>query len=154
MRALEAYLCCGVLLAGCYKVNSEPTVPLGIAYIPNFEMQECAITRVVDGDTVSVHCGTHEGNVRLVGFDTPETYRPRCPIERFVGERATRALKAELRNAKTITVTSHGRDGYQRALASFKLDGVDLAKIMISKGLAVPYSGGRRIDWCKRLANL
>jgi micrococcal nuclease len=31
------------------------------------------------------------------------------------------------------------------------LDGRDVGRVLIAEGLAVPYSGGRRIDWCARL---
>jgi hypothetical protein len=40
---------------------------------------------VIDGDTIRVAGETF----RLVGFDTPETYRARCPAERELGHRAT-----------------------------------------------------------------
>lgn len=141
-----------VWAAACVAPRQSSDLPNGLAFIPNRAAPECAITRIVDGDTVSVHCGTHAGNVRLVGFDTPETFRPGCSEEKALGERAANVLETELRNATEIRVKSHGRDKYQRALASLWLDGRALADIMDSKGLAVTYDGGRRIDWCQRLA--
>jgi endonuclease YncB( thermonuclease family) len=38
---------------------------------------------VVDGDTIRVGSEV----IRLVGFDTPETYRARCPSERELGNK-------------------------------------------------------------------
>lgn len=150
---IRYWVCCvgAALLTACDGPRALSDLPRGIAYIPNAEHAECAITRVVDGDTIAVHCGTHAGNVRLVGFDTPETHRPGCPQERMLGERAKRTLENVLRTATNISVTSHGRDKYRRALAALRLDGRALAEIMISKHLAVAYDGGRRIDWCRKL---
>src|SRR5688572_11614942 len=46
---------------------------------------------VIDGDTIRVH---HEQpNVRLVGFNAPETRRAACDMERELGGRATRRLR-------------------------------------------------------------
>ena len=138
-------------VAACVSTTRPAGLPTGLAYIPTRDAPGCAVTRVVDGDTISVHCGTTAGNVRLVGYDTPETYRPGCPEEKRLGEAATRALERELRKATRIRVEARGRDKYDRALASLWLDGKALADIMISKGLAVSYDGGKRINWCKRL---
>src|SRR3984893_6799888 len=46
--------------------------------------------RVIDGDTIRVY---HEQpNVRLVGFNAPETRRATCDSERELGAKATRRL--------------------------------------------------------------
>ncbi|OYX24013.1 MAG: hypothetical protein B7Z10_10020, partial [Rhodobacterales bacterium 32-66-7] len=54
----------------------------------------CRILRVVDGDTVTLMCG-EEGmeSARLVGFDTPEKFSPRCLAEFVAAERAAWALR-------------------------------------------------------------
>lgn len=78
---------------------------------------------VVDGDTVNF-AGQ---SIRLVGFDTPETYRAECASERRLGEAATDRL---------------------RDLARLMLDGRDVADIMVGEGLARRYSGGHRQSWC------
>ncbi len=115
---------------------------------------DCVITRVVDGDTVHALCrGSGAERLRLMGYDTPETYRARCSAERRLGDRATRRLRAELARAGDIRMRFYGRDRYQRLLVRLTLDGRDIADTMIAAGLAVRYSGGRRIDWCERLAS-
>ena len=109
----------------------------------------CVIDRVIDGDTVHLSCPNNRGdNLRLMGYDTPETYRPKCSAELRLGTEATRRLVQELNNASTITTEAHGRDKYQRVLAKLYLDNRDVADIMIAAGLAVRYSGGKRINWC------
>jgi endonuclease YncB( thermonuclease family) len=46
---------------------------------------------VVDGDTIRVH--SKQPNVRLVGFNAPETRNATCQAEADLGARATRCLR-------------------------------------------------------------
>ena len=47
--------------------------------------------RVIDGDTIRVH--HKQPNVRLVGFNAPETRGAACEAERELGAKATRRLR-------------------------------------------------------------
>src|SRR5215510_2609036 len=47
--------------------------------------------RVIDGDTVRVYHA--QPNVRLVGFNAPETRHAECPAEFELGAKATRRLR-------------------------------------------------------------
>lgn len=112
----------------------------------------CIIDDVIDGDTVHMSCeGGPNDNLRLMGFDTPETYRAKCATERALGLQAKQFLQQQIAKASSIIPQTHGRDRYQRLLARLYLDGVDVADIMIAAGLAVRYSGGTRINWCAKL---
>ncbi len=91
------------------------------------------------------------GNVRLVGFDTPETFRPGCAAEYALGVKAKKHLDHVLRDADTIVPEMHGVGKYKRPLVQLIVDGKDLADIMVSAGLAVPNHGEKRINWCERL---
>jgi len=123
-----------------------------VAYIPTRQQPLCAITRVVDGDTVHINCTGASKPVRLTGYDTPETYQAKCAAEKALGEAATRHLANVLSNATVIAPRHEGVDKYGRDLASLIVDGKRLADLMIRKGYAVRYDGGRRIDWCNHLA--
>lgn len=101
---------------------------------------------VIDGDTVW-HGRTR---VRLRGFDAPEIFRAKCPIERHKGLIAA---------ARLIDILGHGQpafhargrnlDRYKRTLAVLTVNGQDVAAIMIREGHAVPYRGrGPKHDWC------
>jgi endonuclease YncB( thermonuclease family) len=100
---------------------------------------------VVDGDTISV-----DGKRwRLMGFDTPETYYAKCDSELVRGKAATEHLATLIGAAKRIDLEPSGRnDRYHRGLGVLKLDGVDVAVIMIMAGHARPYHGKRREGWC------
>jgi len=47
------------------------------------------VVRVIDGDTVVLN---FNGNVRLIGVDTPETVHPSKPVEHFGKEASEFAL--------------------------------------------------------------
>lgn len=118
-----------------------------------FAQSGCQIDRVIDGDTVHVSCSNGaNGNLRLMGFDTPETFQPGCPDERALGTKAKIRLQQEIAKANLIEPKTHGPDKYKRLLARLYLDNRDVAEIMIAAGLAVRYSGGKRINWCAKIA--
>lgn len=99
--------------------------------------------RVIDGDTIAVHGAP----VRIIGMDAPEMHG-RCPRETALARRARDRL-AELL-ADGVTIIRRGRDRYGRGLAIVQDGrGRDVAQVMISEGLARPYTGrGRREGWC------
>jgi endonuclease YncB( thermonuclease family) len=109
----------------------------------------CRILRVVDGDTVTLAC-QDEGieSARILGYDTPEKYAPKCTAEFIAAERASWALRTLIQQADRITLTHDGRDQYGRALVRLELDGQDVARAMIRDGHARAYGGGLRGTWC------
>ena len=116
--------------------------------------EACAITQIIDGDTLDLKCaGGPVERIRIMGYDTPETYFAECPAEKRLGDAATNRLRQLAATTSVTRVERHGLDRYQRVLARIWLGGTDLAQTMVSENLAVPYNGGRRISWCDRLAN-
>jgi len=111
----------------------------------------CILDTVVDGDTAMGTCDGRAANLRLTGFDTPETFEPGCEAERALGEAAKTHLARLLQQATLVEVEITGEDHYNRMLAVVRLDGVPLSETMIAADLAVAYAGGTRINWCQRL---
>ncbi|MFW5641616.1 MAG: thermonuclease family protein [Roseicyclus sp.] len=112
----------------------------------------CRVTSVVDGDTVDMTCAaTGPFRARLTGFDTPETFRPGCAAEARAARQATQRLRALVAQAQTVDARLGGTDRFGRRLVGLSLDGRDVGAVLIAEGLAVPYRGGRRIDWCAHL---
>nr|WP_242679142.1 thermonuclease family protein [Rhodobacter calidifons] len=95
--------------------------------------------------------GTGEVKARLLGFDTPEVYTPRCGQELAAGQQATAILRQVLRSGPITAARFEGHDRYGRELVRLEVAGQDVARQMIASGYAVPYSGGRRPDWCRML---
>jgi endonuclease YncB( thermonuclease family) len=109
----------------------------------------CRILAVIDGDTVSAFCpGEGLVRARLEGFDTPESWDPRCLSEWWAGRRATLALRWKLLAAGEIETVLSGSDRYGRRLMTLFLDGENVARAMIAEGHARPYAGGPRAGWC------
>lgn len=113
------------------------------------ESGACRILRVVDGDTVTLMC-PEEGleSARLLGFDTPEKYAPKCTAEFLAAEKASWALRTLIQKAERLELAHEGRDQYGRALVRLTLDGQDVAGLMIRAGHARAYGGGPRGSWC------
>ena len=109
---------------------------------------DCAVTRVVDGDTLHLTCAGTRHKVRLLGFDTPEVSRPGCADEAAAGARATEVLAALVATGPVTDVRFDGQDRYGRDLGALAIGGRDVAAVMLASGLARPYQGGRREGWC------
>jgi len=73
--------------------------------------------RVVDGDTVHI-----DGEkIRIMGLNTPETWRPKCIAEEMLGKQATAYGKVLAEQIGRIE--RHGKDRYGRTLARVYLEG-------------------------------
>ena len=103
--------------------------------------------RVIDGDTVRLHGA--KPDVRLVGFNAPETRRAKCDPERELGGKATHRLR-ELVKAGDLTYEQvacacpPGTEGtmkcnYGRQCGTLRAKGRDVGEILISESLAVPF---------------
>jgi micrococcal nuclease len=110
----------------------------------------CRILSVIDGDTLSVWC-TDRGveRARLVGFDAPELFSPGCASELVAAQTATWALRGLIFGARETDIGFEGRDRYDRALVTLRLDGTSVARRMIKDGHGRAYNGGQRDGWCE-----
>ncbi len=99
----------------------------------------------VDGDTID----HGDDRYRLIGFDTPETFRAQCEAERALGLKAKDRLTEIIQTSGQIElVIQPDLDVHDRFLAVGRSGGQELGKTLISEGLARPYSGGKRRSWC------
>lgn len=103
--------------------------------------------RVIDGDTIRLN--HKKPDVRLVGFNAPETRRAKCEAERELGAKATRRLRDLVRAGQldfeyVACACPPGKEGtrfcnYGRRCGTLKASGKDVGAILISEGLAVPF---------------
>lgn len=120
------------------------------------EIQTKALVKsVYDGDTIKCIFGLQtiaQGkhflwNCRIIEIDTPEI-RGSGPREKAWAY-AARDRVRELIGDKEIDLEIKGQDKYGRLLTKVRLqDGGDLGDLLVTEGLAVPYSGsGEKMDW-------
>jgi endonuclease YncB( thermonuclease family) len=103
--------------------------------------------RVIDGDTLRLN--NEKPNVRLVGFNAPETRRAKCDAERELGGRATRRVRDLVRDQplefeRVACSCPAGKEGtrfcnWGRSCGTLKAGGKDIGEILIAEGLAVPF---------------
>lgn len=89
----------------------------------------------------------HKISIRIIGIDTPEM-RGKCQAEKSKAKEAKVFINRFLRSAKKIRLVEVERGKYFRLLARIEADGQDISRLMIKKGLARPYEGGKRKGWC------
>jgi endonuclease YncB( thermonuclease family) len=106
--------------------------------------------RVIDGDTVRLF--NMKPNVRLVGFNAPETRRAKCDHERELGDQAIRRVR-DLVHSEVLefeyvdcacpagTEETHACN-YGRSCGTLKAGGKDVGDLLIAEGLAVPFKCG------------
>jgi endonuclease YncB( thermonuclease family) len=108
---------------------------------------------VVDGDTIDDRATGVR--YRLANIDAPETGdNAKCFRERQRGELAARVAIQLVRSAGAVAVRRTWRtDRYGRHVAFVLIDGQDLGRILVERGLARPWRG-RREPWCGRRGGL
>jgi endonuclease YncB( thermonuclease family) len=109
------------------------------------------VVRVIDGDTIRI--GHQKPDIRLVGFNAPETRRAQCEAERHLGDRATARLRDLVRSSKldfefVACSCPPGTEGtpacnFGRRCGTLKADGQDVGLILIRENLAVPFVCGQ-----------
>lgn len=114
------------------------------------------IVRVIDGDTVEVAARWlpielgKTVRIRLDGIDTPESAgRAQCAAEAHLAAEAKQFVQSRVATSRRQSVVIRTWDKYGgRILGDILLDGVSLAQLMVLKGYAKPYDGGKKITWC------
>ncbi len=143
-RALGAVLLPLALVAG--SVGAEGRERLPGPFVADVEA-------VIDGDTLSVVVPVWLGlavttSVRLRGIDAPELHGA-CQREKDLAAEAKRFLATETTQQVRLT-NIEGDKYYGRVEADVTTvpDGLNLSDAMLKGGLARPYDGGKRGDWC------
>ncbi len=112
-----------------------------------------SVSEITDGDTLKVRVPVWLGlevsvSVRLRGIDTPEI-RGKCAREKEMAAAAKQRLGVQATDHVTLrNITGDKYFGRVEADVTTVPDGLDLATAMLASGLARPYDGGARGDWC------
>ncbi len=123
--------------------SEAPVTNQATEVIPEANSEVFPVSRVVDGDTLTVEMNGKQEVLRLIGINTPETVDPRKPVECFGKEASTEAK--EILTGKKVHLESDSsqgeRDKYNRLLRYvFLEDGTNFNKLMIEAGYAYEYT--------------
>jgi endonuclease YncB( thermonuclease family) len=131
------FACAAVCGALVFSASADPIQPHQVA--------------VIDGDTIRID--QTKPDIRLVGFNAPETSGAKCPAERELGATADRRLrelvqKGDLDFALVDCSCPPGTAGtpscnYGRKCGTLKAEGRDVGDILIAEKLAVPFTCGK-----------
>jgi endonuclease YncB( thermonuclease family) len=119
--------------------------------------QAYEVTRVIDGDTVEIVADflpdpLHKKlSVRIYTIDTPEKgFRSKCKEENELAQKASKFTSSLVLNPKNkIEVQLFEWDKYGgRVLGEILVNGIPLSILLINKGYAVNYNGGKKKSWC------
>lgn len=108
-------------------------------------LEQAALIRVVDGDTIKASINGSIENIRIIGINTPEVVDPRKPVECF-GKEASQKAKDIFKDQSKIYLESDDsqgdRDKYNRLLRYVWIDNgeLDYGKQMIYEGYAYEYT--------------
>ena len=156
---LNSLLLTILLLSGCVSFNDEKnnSFKQNSHKENNFgSVVVSEITSIYDGDTFRANIENYPPIVgdnvpiRVLGIDTPEI-RGKCQAEKEKAKDARLFTVNQLTQARRIELVDIQRGKYFRLLAVVLIDGVSLGESLIEQGLAVPYDGGRKKDWCEIL---
>ena len=116
------------------------------------------VQKVIDADTIRVVADVWPGinvpvSVRLAGIDTPESRRSKCPEEKLAGKRATAVVRELVQPGSVVLLRDVHGGKYSgrvvaRVLLSTEKGDVDIGQLLVTRGLARPYFGGTRENWC------
>ncbi|MCB1425445.1 MAG: thermonuclease family protein [Zhengella sp.] len=141
-------LACPVLLF-CHLFSALPAAAQDTIRGP----VEAEVIRVIDGDSVLAVAQIWPGHsvtvsVRIRGVDAPEL-RGRCGAEKAAARKARDSLAGFLQDGHLRLTNISGGKYYGRVLADLaRADGRGASAFLLEAGLARPYGGGRRQDWC------
>lgn len=117
--------------------------------------------RIIDGDTIALNVENEKPliqkiglSVRIRGIDTPERgSRAKCDKEKALAEKATKLVN-EIMGAmgqNELLLSKVRWDKFGGRIDAFvKVNGVDIGKALLVRGLAVENNGEKKTkDWCK-----
>ena len=88
--------------------------------------------------------------VRLAGVDTPEKGgRGKCDQEKALAIKAHQLTQSMMEHASQIDLRNVARGDFFRLWADVMVDGVSLGERLLECGLALPYNGKQKPDWCR-----
>lgn len=128
-------------------------ITIGTPVYSEIKMREYRDRVCYDGDTCyiiyeSLPESLQKMSIRVLGIDTPEI-KGKCDKEKELALEAREFANSVFKAAKNIEFKDLKWDKYGgRVLSNVYLDGKLYSDLIIAKGLAKNYDGGKKISWC------
>jgi len=137
LRVQWPLLACAIALLGACAESTGETPPSSPTETLPPGLTEAKVTRVVDGDTVTVEIAGQEFKVRYIGIDTPESVDPRREVE-CLGKEAS-ARNRDLVEGRTVGLEKDvsDTDAFGRLLRYVWLDGRLVNARLVTEGYAL-----------------
>lgn len=108
-----------------YRYNTKETEKIDLPSGENTtqegvpDLETVKVNRFVDGDTIAVRGASGKWTIRFIGCDTPETVKPKTPVQPFGPEASEHTKKRILEYGGKVTLAADGDrlDRYGRRLA-------------------------------------
>lgn len=128
----------GFIITRFLDAPTEPEPPT-----PEIRGELYTVTKIIDGDTITVQKDDTEEKVRLLGIDTPEVDESRGSVECF-GKEASEKTSSLLSGQSVFLETDPTqteRDTYDRLVAYvYTADGTLINKILVEGGYATEFT--------------
>ena len=98
------------------------------------------VTRVADGDTITVVNNGQKSRIRRVGIDAPEKSRRKHEPGQPFSQKSSKYLVSLVLN-KHVNIVFYGKDRYRRILGVVYVDDNNVNLEMVKAGLAEVYRG-------------
>ena len=119
------------------------------------DYQGAVYVRNYDGDTITFNLPKlhpiigKKISIRVDGIDTPEI-KGKCEKEKYEAQQTRDMVSDILKDAEQITLKNMKRGKYFRIVADVIVDGENLGNMLIEAGVAIKYSGKKKIhQWCE-----
>ncbi len=103
------------------------------------QIEEYEVTKIVDGDTIKIIYQNKTISVRMIGIDTPESYKYRTGYIECYGKEASDAAKHLIKVGSRVGIqldhTQAKLDKYGRLLAHVYVNGKSFQEVMIREGM-------------------
>lgn len=131
-----------LLLIALKPLTSSQPAPQAVKSATNYLSSDYRVTRIEDGDTITVDMNGKNEKVRFIGVDTPETKDPRKAVQCY-GKLASEFTKNQI-NSQRVRLEADelntNRDRYNRLLRYVYLpDGTLLNAEIIKQGYGFAY---------------
>jgi endonuclease YncB( thermonuclease family) len=130
-----------------FRELNKPVLTRAITDYGSFKNVE--YVKNYDGDTITVNIKNlhpligNNINIRVNGIDTPEM-RGGCEKSKALAIEAKLVVQELLTNAKQISLVNCTRGKYFRICSDVYADNINIASLLIAKGLAVRYDGAQK----------